>query len=164
MPSPRPQPPERARLRALLEARQRQEDRTWQEIADAGGITYETIRRVRTGSAEISRDTREALEDGLRWERGSIRDILQGGDPTPLPGSPPNPTRVPRIAVEERVLNTSIGQVTQQIAQDLDADDTLTPEEHAELEVAIAERIRSDITLFVHAKRAEIQRRRRDDA
>lgn len=158
MPSPQQQPPERARLRALIEERADDLELNWRELVTASGVPYETIRRVRTGDRPINRDTREGLEDGLKWDRGSIRAILDGGDPTPLPAAP-------RIAVEDHVLDTPIGQVAYQIMQGLDADDDLSPEERAEMEESIAERIRSDVTLFAEMKRAQIERRRsRDDA
>jgi hypothetical protein len=147
MPSPK-QSPERARLRAFIEQRVVDLDLSWRDLERLSGVPYETTRRVRTGARPISRETIEGLEDGLRWERGSIRAILSGGDPTPLPDGP-------RMAVEDHALDTPIGRVAYQVIRDLDADDTLTPEARAELEATIAERMRHDAELFIRAMRAE---------
>ncbi|WP_435109963.1 hypothetical protein [Nocardiopsis synnemataformans] len=154
MPSPE-QSPERAHLRHHIEKRVEDRDITWRELEALSGVPYETVRRIRTSDRPITRDIREKLEDGLRWERGSIRAILSGGDPTPLPEEP-------RLAVEDRVLDTPIGQVFYQAVRDIDADPDLTPEERKELEAATAQRLSDEITLFVEMKRAQIRKRRRE--
>lgn len=87
-PPKRRQPPERQRLRAEIEARQEALGEIWDEIASRGGTHAETIRRVRVGTSPITVKTRADIERGLRWAPGSIRAVLEGGDPTPEPGSP----------------------------------------------------------------------------
>jgi hypothetical protein len=144
MPSPRQQSPERARLRTHIEDQVEALDITWAELARASGVPYETIRRVRDGNRPITKDVRDRLEDGLGWARGSIRDILDGGDPTPAN---------PRISIENHVLDTRVGQVLYQVIQDLNADQD--PERRAKIDAALAERFANDAELFMRAMRAE---------
>lgn len=126
---------------------------TWADLERASGVPYETIRRVRTGDRPITKDVRDRLEDGLRWKRDSIRRILEGGDPIPLEG--------PTLVQEEGILNTPIGRAVYTAIREIDEDsDDLTDEERSELEEALAERLRTEMTLFANMKRAEIERRR----
>ncbi|WP_160051455.1 helix-turn-helix transcriptional regulator [Nocardiopsis sp. FR26] len=89
------QPPERARLRELMEARQEQLGLSWGEVAKAGGVKMNTLYRVRAGVATIQQTTKRAIEDGLQWDEGSVDAILGGGDPTPLEADSPQVTARP---------------------------------------------------------------------
>lgn len=145
---------------------------SWARHVEKPGFRQRVITDLELGARDTFADeTLRVAEDAYRLVPGSIRRaIASGGLPEPLPldGEPEEPEQgpaVPTISVADHVLDTPIGQVTHQIMQDLNADADLSPEERAEMEAAVAERIRSDVTLFVHAKRAELERRRsRDDA
>jgi transcriptional regulator with XRE-family HTH domain len=87
---------------------------TWREVADAAGISPETIRAVRRGDNVPGDITRRGLEDALRWERGSIDRILAGGEPEPVRepapgrGGPALPADDPR----RRILDAALEQLT----------------------------------------------------
>jgi len=55
----------------------------WRQVATAAGISYEALRAIRRGDYRPSENTAAALDDALRWERGSVEAILDGGTPTP---------------------------------------------------------------------------------
>lgn len=78
------------RLDAAMDARRLDLGLTWQEVAQAASISPATLRAMRAGTNMPSALTRRRLEDALRWERGSIQAILDGGDPTPV-DAPANP-------------------------------------------------------------------------
>ena len=76
-------PEARKRLADLMEQRRVSLRLTWREVAEAAGISYEALRNARNGTAAIAALTQAGIEDGLRWERGSIAHVLDGGDPVP---------------------------------------------------------------------------------
>jgi hypothetical protein len=86
-------PEARQRLARLMDDRRRDLRLRWQDVAKAGGISLKTLHSVRTGEAGIAPLTESGIEDGLRWEAGSVATILAGGDPLPLdarvPAEPP---------------------------------------------------------------------------
>ncbi|ONF62264.1 hypothetical protein [Amycolatopsis keratiniphila] len=63
----------------------------WQDVAKRAVLSIATLGRVRSGKGELTTDTKYAIEDALEWERGSIDAILDGGEPTPKPETPPVP-------------------------------------------------------------------------
>lgn len=70
------------RLTELMLARLRDLGmKTWRDLSTKAGISYETLRALRAGG-NPSDGTTYALEKALRWEPGSVRAILAGGDPT----------------------------------------------------------------------------------
>jgi hypothetical protein len=75
----------RRRLADLMDERRGELRLRWRDVADAGGISYEVVRAVRNGTGDIRLLTQRGIEDGLKWEQGSVRAILAGGDPRPLP-------------------------------------------------------------------------------
>lgn len=77
-------PPERARLAELTEARRQELGLTWEQVARAGGTSYETIRAARNDDNGIRTLTRRAIATGLRWTPNSVDLILAGGDPVPV--------------------------------------------------------------------------------
>lgn len=153
MPSPQTQPPGRRRLVEYLEEHKREHDLTWQEMADAGEIPLQTLRRVRVGSSPLSRETRERLENLLRWTPGSVQSVEDGGEPTLL-----------RKRVERGTLDTPVGQIIYHAVRAIeDGAEGLDDADREELISASEERLRSEITLFVEAKRAELERRRKKE-
>lgn len=76
-------PEARKRLAELMEQRIVDLRLTWREVAEAGDISYEALRAARNGSGDIRRTTQAGIEDGLRWERGSVSRVLEGGSPVP---------------------------------------------------------------------------------
>ena len=74
----------RRRLSDLMEQRRLELGLRWKQVAEAGGISYESIRAIRSGTADMRSLTRHGIETGLRWEAGSVERILAGGDPAPL--------------------------------------------------------------------------------
>ena len=90
-------PAHRERLAKLMDDRRKELRLNWQQVSESGGIPIKTLHAVRTGSRDIRDTTQAAIEDGLRWERGSVQAILDGGDPAPaVTTQPPRPaTPVP---------------------------------------------------------------------
>lgn len=86
---------QRAPLRKAMEARIEELDITWRDVAAAAGISYETVRKARTGPGGIPSRTRRALERGLRWARGSVDAVLAGDKPAPLSPADLVPTVAP---------------------------------------------------------------------
>jgi transcriptional regulator with XRE-family HTH domain len=54
----------------------------WQEVADRAGISAAHLRNFRNGQGTLGDLAKASLEDALRWKRGSIDAVLQGGEPT----------------------------------------------------------------------------------
>lgn len=52
------------------------------ELADRADVDIKTVRSVLTGDRWPTRPTRTKLEDALGWERGSIRQLAEGGQAT----------------------------------------------------------------------------------
>lgn len=71
----------RERLAELMEERRLDLKLTWREVAVAAGITTETLRQVRFGTAQIQKLTQRGVEDALAWQPGAIASFLAGGDP-----------------------------------------------------------------------------------
>jgi hypothetical protein len=74
----------RARLAELMDERRRDLRLTWDQVAERGSITYETIRQVRSGKSAIRALTKRGLEVGLAWAQGSVDVVINGGDPVAL--------------------------------------------------------------------------------
>lgn len=79
------------RLARLMEERTRELDMTWQDVAAAGGPAVRTLNNIRNGRSVPDHATRPKLDAALRWQPGSVRAILDGGDPVPLDGPAPQP-------------------------------------------------------------------------
>lgn len=86
-------PEARKRLADLMEQRLVDLRLTWREVAETGDISYEALRAARNGTGDIRRTTQAGIDDGLRWERGSVGRVLAGGDPVPLDAPPAPPPR-----------------------------------------------------------------------
>lgn len=74
------------RLDAYMSSRIAELDLSWEDLADAAGLHYETIRAIRTGDSRGRPKTRRAISLALRWTPGSVDSILAGGDPQPASG------------------------------------------------------------------------------
>lgn len=58
-----------------------------EEAARRAGVSVKTWTAVETGQ-KVRGTTYIGVEDALEWERGSVTDIFDGNDPTPLPSVP----------------------------------------------------------------------------
>lgn len=77
-------PEARRRLGALMDQRRLELGLRWQDVADGGGVSLKALHSARTGNASIRPLTQRAIEDGLRWEHGSIQRVLDDGEPIAL--------------------------------------------------------------------------------
>lgn len=81
-------PEARQRLADLMEDRRAELELRWQDVADAAKLSLKTLYSARQpDGGAISPLTQRRIEIGLRWEHGSVRRILEGGDPVPLPAA-----------------------------------------------------------------------------
>lgn len=86
------------RLRAAIDDRAADLGHSLTGLATTAGIRYETLRALRNGENEPSPKTIRGLERALKWQTGSIKAILAGGDPTPLPEfQDPYESRIARL-------------------------------------------------------------------
>lgn len=70
-------------LAETVRARRRDLRLSKEEAARRGGMSVKTWTSVEIGR-EVRDTTYVGTEDALKWERGSVAAILDGGDPTPL--------------------------------------------------------------------------------
>lgn len=102
-----PGPDTRRRLAEFMEERRLDLGLRWQDVVTAAAaagfpVSLKVLGSVRTGDAGIRPRTQRGIEAGLQWERGSVRAILDGGDPVhlsadddpTLPGVRPAPAAV----------------------------------------------------------------------
>lgn len=75
--------------------RQRRGAVSQEAVAKMGGPSTTIQSQIENGSyAGVLRPvTRAKIDRGLRWEPGSASRVLEGGEPTPMPGWPPAPER-----------------------------------------------------------------------
>ncbi len=74
------------RLAEAMQHRLAELQTDWVGIAARSGVSTQTIRDIRFGRTRTIRETtKNALDDALKWQRGSIDAVLKGGTPTPLP-------------------------------------------------------------------------------
>lgn len=78
-----PEPHER--LKAAMDVRRVDLGLSLREVADAAGVSVETLRAVRRGSNEPSALTRRGIEKALAWTPGSVERTLAGGEPQNAP-------------------------------------------------------------------------------
>lgn len=62
---------------------------SWNDLADAVGVSESALRNIRKGRNGPSELTKRRLEDALDWAHGSVDKVLQGGSPTPAKPEPP---------------------------------------------------------------------------
>ncbi|MEV5710076.1 hypothetical protein [Actinoallomurus sp. NPDC052274] len=92
---------ETTRIGKLIDQRRRELGYArWRDLADAAGVSHETIRKIRRGIRDATTHgtlTESKLEDALQWARGSLQTIDEGGEPTrvhptlPIPFDWPSP-------------------------------------------------------------------------
>ncbi len=71
-----------ARLARLVRERREAVEMTQRDLADAAGLGLSTIQSIERGTGGApSKATRDGLERGLRWRKGSVAQVLEGGDP-----------------------------------------------------------------------------------
>lgn len=77
------------RLGRLVRERRKQLKMTQADVQEVGGPSTATLRLIEGGHHTDFRDgTGAALEAAIRWQSGSIDNVLAGDDPTPLqPGT-----------------------------------------------------------------------------
>lgn len=61
-----------------------------EDLADAADVSLKTIGRLEAGN-RVSSTTLGKVELALGWVPGSLRTILAGGEPTPIPKPEPIP-------------------------------------------------------------------------
>ena len=86
-----PQDEARQRLTDAIEKRRAQLHLQLEEVAARMGRTGRSaahLRRLRTGKAELNDMAKAELESALEWQKGSVDDILEGREPTPLTPPP----------------------------------------------------------------------------
>jgi hypothetical protein len=81
----------------------------WQDVAERSGLSLKTLHSVRSSDRRVAELTKTGIEDGLRWEHGSVDLILSGGSPAPAsvvaeetPAAPPD-RPVPPIAMDKEL-------------------------------------------------------------
>lgn len=72
-----------ARLAAFVEQRITELGMEYTAVWKAAGFSDETLLKIRRG-VRVRPTTHRKLEIALQWERGSVKAILDGGEPTPL--------------------------------------------------------------------------------
>jgi transcriptional regulator with XRE-family HTH domain len=73
------------RLADYIRQRRDELELTQAEAAELAGIGLSTFQKAEYGyDKEPRKHTREGIETAMRWARGSVRAILNGGEPTPL--------------------------------------------------------------------------------
>lgn len=75
--------PSTKRLETLMAARRLELGiRTWKDLAARAGVSYETVRALKSGTV-IRQDSLYAIERALCWRPGSVQRIREGGEPIP---------------------------------------------------------------------------------
>lgn len=70
---------------------------SWAQVAALAGVTTTTLRRKSDDPSGMNTTTEQGIERALSWGRGSVRAILSGSKPTPLP----EPEREPVVVVRD---------------------------------------------------------------
>ena len=90
------------RLGALVSERRGDLGLTQEDVRAAGGPSTATQRLIEGGhQSKYQPVILGRLETALKWERGSVRRILAGGDPVPVSDEPAPPTPEPAPAVAD---------------------------------------------------------------
>lgn len=116
-------PPADPRLRdhavTAVEERRKALNLTWDEVAIMGGISPRALQNFRNQGTDPSRRTMEGIDKGLQWAPGSLRRLLDGGDPVPLgPAVPAAPEGgwLPALEVEDEA---EIGPYMERVAAEV---------------------------------------------
>lgn len=103
--------PDRRRLARRVRERRAELGLTQQELAGAGGPSTATLRFLENAApiAYKGKSLRQ-LEQSLGWAAGSVKALLDGGEPTLLPGGPPPAQALGRELPEGAELLDMIGE------------------------------------------------------
>jgi hypothetical protein len=78
----------RAHLADEMDVRRIELGLRWTEVARTMPMSVQNLARIRNGEITVTREAAAAIERALRWQAGSVRQVLAGGEPTPLEGTP----------------------------------------------------------------------------
>lgn len=107
---------EQRRLGELVAARRLALGLSYTEVHNQGGPSDTRTRAIENGTGPALRSsTLDKLDVALRWEPGSARAILRGGDPVPVP-TPTTKHSVPRMALAEGGFTVSNHEIAQMVA------------------------------------------------
>ncbi|MFF5004650.1 hypothetical protein ACFY3G_17685 [Streptomyces phaeochromogenes] len=85
------------------------------EVARLAEISDETLSKIRKGQ-KARGSTYRKLERALRWQQGSVAEILAGGQPTPIEASAANgPSSPSGLSQEEEVLRRVIAATAKEL-------------------------------------------------
>ena len=76
-------PEQRERLDEAMNKRRLDLGITWRDVASRAGLSYEALRRLRTGDGGIRDLTGAKISRALDWTPESVDAVLAGGDPVP---------------------------------------------------------------------------------
>ncbi|GGK93780.1 hypothetical protein Ppa06_61970 [Planomonospora parontospora subsp. parontospora] len=109
----------RRRLARLMTERRDELGLYWNDVAERAGLTKEGLRSVRGGAGTMRPPTKRGIEAALRWARGSVDRILEGGAPVALeeetaaraavPPAPPAPPAGPAAGSPSAPRNAASG-------------------------------------------------------
>jgi transcriptional regulator with XRE-family HTH domain len=74
---------QRQRLDQVMNTRRLDLGITWRDVASRAGLSYEALRRLRTGDGGIRDLTAAKISRALEWTPGSVDAVLGGGEPAP---------------------------------------------------------------------------------
>ena len=115
----------------------------WKEVAKRAGMSEQNLLRIRNGEISLTPEAIAGIEIALRWDVGSVKAILAGGEPTLLSASD---SAVP-AAPETTIPATPHGSTLPLAAQDV-----LDRGELLDTEVIDLSEAGSDFHLLVVAK------------
>lgn len=100
---------QRLRLGELVAARREQLGLSVPKAADAAGIYRDTWRDLEAGHRVMRSYNRTAVEQVLRWEQGSVKAVLAGGEPTLAEADTPEPAGArQRDPIENLIINDPV--------------------------------------------------------
>ena len=108
------------RLADLVSERRADLGMTQEDVRAAGGPSTATMRLIEGGlQSRYQPVILGRLETALKWERGSVRRILAGGDPVPVSEEPPVPEPAPDLPddadVTTNVVLAAINPIERQV-------------------------------------------------
>jgi hypothetical protein len=75
--------PQTDRLAELMDERRLDLGLRWADVASESGMSIEGLGAMRRTGAVPRALNQRGIEKALRWERGSVKQILRGDDPVP---------------------------------------------------------------------------------
>ena len=122
------------RLADLVSERRADLGMTQEDVRAAGGPSTATMRLIEGGhQSRYQPVILGRLETALKWERGSVRRILAGGNPAPVDDEPAAPEPVPDLPddadVTTNVVLAAINPIERQVWAEIHAHPEGTPAE-----------------------------------